>query len=118
MTSVRLTLRNTTTQPLSCVKVGGQRLEAGMEMQPFNQITLGAEQTQTVNIYIDFGGKTQPASFDLSTDKGTYPVTLPPPAGELVVPLRMDSEVWGRLAGGLKGMHEHKLTLDRAPEGG
>ena len=35
----------------------------------------------TVNLYLNFGGKTRAAKFDIVTDKGSYPVVLTPPAG-------------------------------------
>lgn len=42
MTSIRLGLKNTTNQPLVCVRVGAQKLESGMEMQPFNEVCVCA----------------------------------------------------------------------------
>ena len=117
MTSIRLSLKNTTNQPLASVRVGATKLEAGMDLQPFSEIVLGAGQTQSVNLYIDFAGKIQDAAFDLTTDKGSYPVSLAVTAGEIIVPATMDKAGWEKLASGLKGMHEHKQKVDKAPEG-
>eukprot|EP00961_Rhodomonas_salina_P097933 1317993-Rhodomonas_salina.2 len=40
--------------------VGNTRLEPGMELQPFTEVTmLSAGASTKVNLYIDFGGKTK-----------------------------------------------------------
>jgi hypothetical protein len=51
--------------------------------------TLAPAGRSTVNLYLNFGGKTRAAKFDIVTDKGTFPVVLTPPAGELVAPLAL-----------------------------
>lgn len=41
-------------------QVGNTRLEPGMELQPFTEVTmLSAGASTKVNLYIDFGGKTK-----------------------------------------------------------
>ena len=72
--------------------------------QPFGEVaTLAPAGKSTVNLYVDFGGKTRAAKFDIVTDKGSYPVVLNPPAGELVAPLCLSEAEFDTLAKGLKG---------------
>ena len=87
--AIKLVLHNTTNLPLTNLCIGEQRLEDGMSLQPFGEVaSLPAGGKSVVNLYVDFGGKTRGAKFDLKHDRGSFPVVLNPPAGELVAPLR------------------------------
>jgi hypothetical protein len=112
MNTVKLVLRNTLSAPLTKVRVGDTRLEDGMQLQPFAEIaTLPPGGSTSVNLYVDFGGKTRAANFDVQTERGTYPVSVAVGAGELVSPVELALEEFEALAAGLRGMHEHKVPL-------
>mmetsp|Transcript_56869 Transcript_56869/g.133332 ORF Transcript_56869/g.133332 Transcript_56869/m.133332 type:complete len:826 (+) Transcript_56869:127-2604(+) len=128
MSTIRLTLQNTSNNPMHNIQVGNTRLEPGMELQPFTEVTmLSAGASTKVNLYIDFGGKTKAAKFDIclekprggadgAIDKGTYAVSVPAVAGELVVAIGMEEEAFDLQQKKLRGMHENQQPLT-IPEG-
>ncbi len=112
MNTVKLVVRNTLSAPLTRIRVGETRLEPGMRIQPFAEIAaLQPGASTSVNLYVDFGGKTRAANFDICTERGTYPVSVAVGAGELVTPVALSSDEFDALAAGLRGMHEHRVAL-------
>jgi len=110
--AIKLVLHNTTNLPLTNLCIGEQRLEDGMSLQPFGEVaSLPAGGKSVVNLYVDFGGKTRGAKFDLKHDRGSFPVVLNPPAGELVAPLSLSEDAFDSLASSLKGMHEARQPI-------
>ena len=112
MNTVKLVVTNTLSAPLTRVRVGDTRLESGMRLQPFAEIAaLQPGASTSVNLYVDFGGKTRAANFDICTERGTYPVSVAVGAGELVTPVALSPDEFDALAAGLRGMHEHRVAL-------
>merc|ERR1712216_623953 len=98
--AIKLVLHNTTNLPLTNLCIGEQRLEDGMSLQPFGEVAS-----------LPAGGKTRGAKFDLKHDRGSFPVVLNPPAGELVAPLSLSEDAFDSLASSLKGMHEARQPI-------
>jgi len=111
--TVKISLSNTTNVPINNIHVGDRRLESGMTLEEFVPIgALAPGCSTSVKMYVGFGSKLRPAKFDLATEKGSYAVSLVPPAGELLAPVGMDEQEFARVSATLGGMHEKKEVLE------
>eukprot|EP01087_Luapelamoeba_hula_P009928 TRINITY_DN2596_c1_g1_i4.p1 TRINITY_DN2596_c1_g1~~TRINITY_DN2596_c1_g1_i4.p1 ORF type:complete len:411 (-),score=125.45 TRINITY_DN2596_c1_g1_i4:101-1333(-) len=74
---------------------------------PFPDIpTLAPKGTTESILSVIFGSVSQSVKFSISTDRGTYPVSLQPSLGELVRPRNMSSEEFDATYKKLGGMNE------------
>lgn len=70
--------------------------------------SLGDSATQQANTYIDFKDKMQPVKFTISTSKGSFPCSLAPRIGELLLPLSLSEDEFESRKNKLGGMHENQ----------
>lgn len=66
MLAIELTFKNTSESPLSNITIGDTRLQSGMSMRDTNGINqLGAGNSATLTVGINFNDTLQPAKFDI-----------------------------------------------------
>jgi len=106
---VLLRLTNTRPQAVTDVRLTHEKLVAGQALVPFAPIPLLApKESRVVEIDIDFDGKpNQACRFSLTSDRGSFPVAIEAPCGELTVPAPqlLESAAFAALESRMSGMH-------------
>ena len=80
-----------------------------MVLHPFSELELWGIAGTLVNLYVIFGGKTRPANFDVCTE---YFLAG---EGEPVSAVLLGASDFEAMAAGLKGLHEHSVTVTLTP---
>lgn len=112
MTTVELTLNNTTQEGILSIHVPDKK-SGSIEIKGFPEIaTLAPNATIQVTVGIDYSESTQPAKFELKTSKNTYTVTIKAPVGEIVQPVAISEGEFISEQNKLKGMNENTGTID------
>jgi len=109
--TIQLIFTNHLSQPIANIRITNMNLPSGMQVIPFNDITVlppgGSFETL---MSIAFTSVTQSAKFELSTDRGSWQVSLQPILGELVKPKILPPEEFEVQQKRLSGMHEVSAT--------
>lgn len=112
MTSIELTLTNSSDNQLAGIKIGDKKLQPGMEIQDFPEISsLGVGASTSVLMAINFNDTTQPATFDLCTLEQKFNVSITAPVGELLQPYTMSPNEFTQQQGKLTGMNENSGSI-------
>lgn len=112
MVSLELTFTNTGDKPFSAIKIGDKKIQSGMEIHDFPEIaSLGVGSSSTALMGINFNDTTQAAGFQLSTEQGSFSVSIAAPVGELMQPHTMGEAEFKSQQGKLGGMNENKETV-------
>jgi len=113
MMAIELSFNNNSSQDSGEVKIGATRLAAGMQIHPFPGIlNIGAEQSVTSTLGIDFRDTTQPAKFDLVIGNRPQSVVLQVPTGEMIRPVRISENEFSCECAKLRGMNETRGAAD------
>ncbi|XP_078684909.1 AP-3 complex subunit beta-1-like isoform X4 [Branchiostoma floridae x Branchiostoma belcheri] len=108
MVPVELTFTNHTDSPVSNIRIGEKKLQAGMTLQEFPEIpTLPGGGSMSVSIGIDFKDTIQPANFQICTQDRKYNVSIKPPVGELLQAVTMSEADFTAQQSKLTGMNEN-----------
>ncbi|RUS71773.1 hypothetical protein EGW08_020467 [Elysia chlorotica] len=112
MVSLELTFTNAGDKPFSAIKVGDKKTQAGMEIHDFPEIaSLGVGSSSTALMGINFNDTTQAAGFQLSSEQGSFSVSIAAPVGELMQPHTMGEAEFKTQQGKLGGMNENRETV-------
>eukprot|EP00516_Mucochytrium_quahogii_P002969 CAMPEP_0203760564 /NCGR_PEP_ID=MMETSP0098-20131031/13832_1 /ASSEMBLY_ACC=CAM_ASM_000208 /TAXON_ID=96639 /ORGANISM=" , Strain NY0313808BC1" /LENGTH=951 /DNA_ID=CAMNT_0050654183 /DNA_START=646 /DNA_END=3501 /DNA_ORIENTATION=+ len=118
MSHVILKLTNTKSTPFNYVKVTNMKLSPGQQLVPFPEVDhLPPGAGILVNMHVDFAGKPNlPVKFSIATDRGTYPVAMEVPCGELLVPTAetLEEKAFEKARSRLSGMHESSRKLSES----
>ncbi|XP_071965282.1 AP-3 complex subunit beta-2-like isoform X2 [Antedon mediterranea] len=122
MVAVEITFTNNSDAPIQCIKIGEKKLQAGMTLHEFKEITnLESGDSTTVSTGIDFCDTIQPANFEICitdefdtcvTESRKYSVSVKCPVGELIQPAIMNERDFQTQQGKLAGMNENSEKVD------
>ncbi|CAH1796712.1 unnamed protein product [Owenia fusiformis] len=108
LVSIELTFNNTSENELKGIKIGEKKLQSGMEMQDFPEITsLGKNTSTSAILGVNFCDTTQPAKFEIIASEKAYNVSINAPVGELLQPFTMNEKEFITQQGKLAGMNEN-----------
>lgn len=119
MASVELTLTNHGEEELKGVQIPDRAKGPGVssEVKGIPPESLAPGATRTATLGIDFGDSTQPVALEVSVEDGAcHALTLQPPVGEILRPVRIDRGEFLTQQGRLRGMNEHGCNLEKTPE--
>ena len=113
MSYIILRITNTKSVPFNFVKVTDMKLKQGQQLVPFPEIScIGPSITIEAVLHIDFNGYSSSCKFSICSDRGTFPVSLEVPPGELFVPDASSIADFSRLQSRLSGMYETSKELN------
>uniref|UniRef100_A0A1E1XLB5 AP-3 complex subunit beta n=1 Tax=Amblyomma sculptum TaxID=1581419 RepID=A0A1E1XLB5_AMBSC len=118
MASVEVTLTNHSDEELLGVQIS-DRMGPGItsEVRGIAPEPLAPGATRLGTLGIDFGDSTQAVTLEVSTENGMrHALSLQPPVGEILRPVRMNRAEFVAEQGRLRGMNEHSCTLEKVPE--
>lgn len=118
MASVEVTLANHSDEELLGVQIS-DRMGPGItsEVRGIVPEALAPGATRLATLGIDFGDSTQPVTLEVSIESGVrHTLSLQPPVGEILHPVRMNRAEFVAQQGRLRGMNEHSCTLEKIPK--
>ncbi|XP_037570258.1 LOW QUALITY PROTEIN: AP-3 complex subunit beta-2-like [Dermacentor silvarum] len=118
MASVEVTLANHGEEELPGVQIT-DRLGPGIssEVRGIASEPLAPGATRLATLGIDFGDSTQLVTLEVVIENGArHTLTLQPPVGEILRPVRITHDEFLAQQGRLRGMNEHSCSLEKMPE--
>ncbi|KAH6936775.1 hypothetical protein HPB50_021518 [Hyalomma asiaticum] len=117
MASVEVTLANHGDEDLPGVHIS-DRLGPGVsEVRGIASEPLAVGATRHATLGIDFGDSTQPVTLEVVVENGArHTLTLQPPVGEMLRPVRISRDEFVAQQGKLRGMNEHSCSLEKIPD--
>ncbi|XP_012259104.2 AP-3 complex subunit beta-1 [Athalia rosae] len=112
MTTIELSFRNESSEPMKDIKVGNKNLPSGMQMHDFSPIQLLPPNTSlSSTLGVNFNDSTQPANFSIDflkeDEKYSSSVSIRAPIGELMRSVMLPESLFTAEQAKLKGMNEH-----------
>jgi len=105
--TLRLFFKNSSQKPISNIKIGKVTLPEGMDMVPFPEIqSLQPNETIDSQISVKFSSVSNPLKFEISTNQGTFNVSISPNIGDLVRATAISLQEFIEAEKTLKGMNE------------
>ncbi|XP_052812976.1 AP-3 complex subunit beta-2-like [Mya arenaria] len=112
MVSIELAFTNSSDNTLSGIKIGQKKIQQGMEIQDFNEISaLAPKNSTSVLMAVNFNDTTQPAGFEICTEDKKFNVSITAPVGELMQPYNIHEKEFLKEQGKLSGMQENSTKV-------
>ncbi|XP_055335329.1 AP-3 complex subunit beta-2-like isoform X2 [Paramacrobiotus metropolitanus] len=113
MVTVELTFTNTSSAPVTDIKIVRKKLPARVEIQEFHEIaSLEPNQILHASIGIDFCDTTQNIGLVIGYNGKEMDTTLRPSLGEMVCPIAMTKAQFDTAKGNLSGLNENFASVE------
>jgi len=110
--TLQLWFKNHLQKPINEITLGKQITE-GVQLIPFSVVSsLQPGEISESQMSVQFTSVTTPIKFEISTQNGSFPVTLNPSVGELVRASTLSQSEFSDQEKKLKGMNENSETFD------
>ena len=110
--AIRAFISNHDTYQMNAIEMDNISTATGVNVIPMTEIAfLGPGQSSETLININFGGKASAVKFNMKCSKGSFPISLVPPVGELFLPFDLEEPDFVSQKAALSGMLEQNAQI-------